>query len=44
MRQYRILEGLFFNKEDRTLLRERIQNTPAGAGFTAALLRELTVE
>ena len=44
MRQYRILEGLFFNKEDRALLRERIRTAPAGAGFTAALLRELAAE
>ena len=44
MRQYRILEGLFFNQKDRELLRSRIQNTPAGAGFAAALLRELEKE
>ena len=44
MRDYRILEGLFFNNEDRALLRDRIQNTPAGAGFAAALEKTLAEE
>ncbi len=44
MRDYRILNGLFFNQDDRTLLRDRIRNTPAGAGFTAALEKTLAEE
>jgi len=41
MRDYRILEGLFFHSEDKKVLRDRIRNTETGKGFVKALEAEL---
>lgn len=43
MLQYRIFHGLFWNEEDRTVLRSKL-STPVGARFVTALEMELAKE
>lgn len=44
MRDYRVLEGLFFNDQDRSILRERLKKSSAGSGFVKELERQLKIE